>query len=65
MLHQTLEDASTCHLKPHDSCILDKKKVKFGTVTYYLHGLLELAHVDVGVLPRLHHLEAIGTLSLL
>jgi len=43
---QALVGASTCNLEAHKNCILDKK-VKFGTDTYHLHGLLELVHVDV------------------
>ena len=27
--------------------VVNKKKVKFDTDTHHLHGLLELAHVDV------------------
>ena len=44
---QALGDASTYYLEAHDSCVLDKKKVKFDTDTHHLHGLLELVHVDV------------------
>jgi len=36
-------------LEARDSSVLDKKKVKFGTDTNHLHGLLELDHVDVWV----------------
>ena len=36
-----------CNLEACDSCVLDKKKVKFGTDTHHLHGLLELVRVDV------------------
>ena len=43
---QALGGASTCHLEARDSSVLDKKKVKFGTDTNHLHGLLELDHVD-------------------
>jgi len=60
---QVLVGASTCDLESHDSCILDKK-VKFGTVAHHLHDLLNCVHVDVGVLPRLYHLEAIDTVSI-
>jgi len=52
-------------LEASDSSVLNKKKVKFGCDAHHLHGLLELVHVNVGILPRLHHLEAIGTLFLL
>ena len=38
---QVLKGASTCHLKSHESCVLDKKKVRFGTVTHHLHDLLD------------------------
>ena len=44
---KTLGGALTCHLEARDSCALDKKKVKFGTDTHHLHGLLELIHMDV------------------
>ena len=44
---QALGGASTCHLEARDSCVLDKKKVKFSTVNHHLHGLLDCVHVDV------------------
>ena len=44
--------ASTCHLEACDSSVLDKKKVKFGTNTHHLHGLLELVHVNVWGLTK-------------
>jgi len=44
---QVLGGALTCNLEACDSCVLDKKKVKFGTNTHHLHALLELVHVDV------------------
>jgi len=44
---QALGGASTCHLEARDSCVLDKKKVKFGTDTHHLHSLLELVHIDI------------------
>ena len=61
---QALGGASTCHLEARDNCVLDKKNVKFCTDTHHLHGLLELVHVNFGVLSRLHHLKAIGTVSI-
>ena len=44
---QALGGALTCHLEAHNSSVLDKKKVKFGTDTHHLHDLLELVYVDV------------------
>jgi len=44
---QTLEGASICHLESCDSCVLDKKKVKFNSITHYLYGLLDCVHMDV------------------
>jgi len=48
---QALKSASTCHLESRDSCILDKKKVKFDTVAHHLHSLLDCVHWMFGVLP--------------
>ena len=46
-LDQELGRASTCHLKALDSSVLNNKKVKSGTDTHHLHGLLDCVHVDV------------------
>ena len=46
-LDQALGGASTCRLEARNSCVLHKKKVKFGTDTHHLHSLLELVHMDV------------------
>ena len=59
---QLLEGASTYHLISRDSCVLDKKIVKFGTVTHHLHGLLDCISVNVWSPTKT---EAIDTLSLL
>jgi len=48
---QALGGASTYHLEARDNSVLDKK-VKFGTNTHHLHGLLELVHVDVWGLTK-------------
>ena len=58
---QALGCASTCRLEACNSCILDKKKMKFGTDTHHLHGLVFTWMFEV--LPRMHHLEAVDTLS--
>ena len=34
-------------MKARDSCVLDKKKVKFNTDTHHLYCFLELVHMDV------------------
>ena len=44
---EALLGASTCNLESHDNCVLDKKKVKFDTVTHNLHGHLELVQMDI------------------
>ena len=44
---EALKGASTCHLKSRESCILDKKKVRFGIVTHHLHDFFDCVHVDV------------------
>jgi len=59
------QGVSTCDLEPRDICVLVKKKVKFSTIAHHLHSLLDCVHVDIWGPIRLHHLEAIGTLSLL
>jgi len=62
---QALEGALTCHLESYDNCVLDKNKVKFGTVTHHLHGLLDCVHVDVWDPTKTASLKAINILSLL
>ena len=60
-----LKGTLTCNLKSDECCVLDNKtKVKFGIVTHCSSGLLDYFHIDIGVLPGLHRLESIDTLSL-
>jgi len=61
----SLEGASTCNLKLDEHSFLNKKNVKFTTTTHQLKGLLNCVHIIFGDLPGLHHLEGIGTSSLL
>ena len=59
-----LKCASTCKLKITRYGVLDKKmKTKFGTSTHRSEGLLDYITLMFRVLRRLHHLEAIKTLS--
>ena len=44
---QALGDASTCHLNARNTSVLDKKKMKFGTNTHHLHGLLDCVNMDI------------------
>jgi len=53
---ELLEGATTYKLKFGERCVLDKKtKVKFGTTIDRMGGLLDCIHINVWVLPRLHH----------
>ena len=61
----SLEGASTCNSKLGDHDVLNKKKVKFSTTTHHSEGLLDAFTLVFGDLPKLYHLEVIGTLSLL
>jgi len=59
-----LEYATTYNLNFGKCCVLDKEtKVKFDTATHQAGVLFDCVHIDVWILPRLHRLEAIGTLS--
>ena len=44
---RSLEGASTCNMELGEHDILNKKKVKFGTTTYYFEGLLDCVHVSI------------------
>ena len=52
-----------CRLEDVTVSVVDKKKVKFGTNTHRLYGLLELVYIDIWGPTKMHHLETIGTLS--
>ena len=60
----SVDGASTYNLELGGHDVLNKTtKVKFGTKTHRSEGLLNCVQLVSGFLPRLHHLEAIGTLS--
>jgi len=43
----SLEGASTCNLKLGKHDVLDKKKVKFNTITHHSEGVLDCVHVSI------------------
>ena len=62
----SLKSVSTCNMELGGHDVLDKKtKVKFDTTTYRSGVLFIVFTLVFGDLPRLHHFEVIGTLSLL
>ena len=62
----SLEGASTCNLKLGEHDVLDEKtELKFCTSIHHSKVFLIVFTLVFGDLPRMHHLEVIGTLSLL
>ena len=60
----SVKGASTCNLELDGHDVLDKKrKVKFDTTTHPQKVFLIVFTLIFGILPRLHCLETIGTLS--
>ena len=54
----SLEGASTYNKELSEHRVLDKKKVKFSTITYHSEGLLNCVHVSIWGLAKTASLES-------